>query len=470
MSSRRPDRKSNRSRRPLGFFSADPKLITDRTLQLEPLEERKVMAASVTTDQFDYAPWQTATILGSGFAVGEGIQVQVLHSDGRPNDGPQHAPWIVTDGDQSSAYVDLSGITHRPDLDGVLNGSIQTAWAMDEDAANSTFRVDTLGLQSGEAAQTTFTDSTILSTNTGGNWNAASSWQAIARSGNITSSTSSTIVTGVNTLFTSELAVGSIIAGVGTVASIQGNTQLTLTANASAANSGAAYNAQVVPGANDDVTVSSGATITLNVSTVQVNSMTVVGTLALNNNSATVGALSGAGNITLGSGTLTAGSSGASTYSGAISGTGSFVKIGSAALTMQGSSSYSGTTTINAGTLQLSGASGALTGTSGITISGASLILDNLSANGGNNNNRLNDSASLTFNGGTFIYNGANAANSSQVTVMLYGEDGKLIGIGNGYGAASPLAPNALTSFDVRCEMLAEGRVASYDYMVQSEN
>lgn len=55
------------------------------------------------------------------------------------------------------------------------------------------------------------------------------------------------------------------------------------------------------------------------------------------------------------------------------------------------------------------------------------------------------------------------------VTVMLYGEDGKLIGTGNGYGSASPLAPGALTSFDVRCDMLAEGKVGSYDYMVQSE-
>ncbi|MNL82798.1 hypothetical protein D3C87_2102700 [compost metagenome] len=53
---------------------------------------------------------------------------------------------------------------------------------------------------------------------------------------------------------------------------------------------------------------------------------------------------------------------------------------------------------------------------------------------------------------------------------MLYGADGKLIGIGNGYAAASPLAPDALTSFDVRCEMLGDAQVASYDYMVQSES
>lgn len=65
--------------------------------------------------------------------------------------------------------------------------------------------------------------------------------------------------------------------------------------------------------------------------------------------------------------------------------------------------------------------------------------------------------------------NGAQAANSSQVTVMLYGDDGRLIGMGSGYGAASPLAPGALTAFDVRCEMLTDGQVASYDYMVQSE-
>jgi len=65
---------------------------------------------------------------------------------------------------------------------------------------------------------------------------------------------------------------------------------------------------------------------------------------------------------------------------------------------------------------------------------------------------------------------GAVAAGSTQISVMLYDEDGKLLGIGNGYGSASPLAPGAVTSFDVRCEMLAEGKVGSYDYMVQSES
>ncbi len=62
------------------------------------------------------------------------------------------------------------------------------------------------------------------------------------------------------------------------------------------------------------------------------------------------------------------------------------------------------------------------------------------------------------------------ASNSTQVTVMLYGEDGKLIGTGTGYGSANSLLPGAVTSFDVRCDMLSEGKVGSYDYMVQSES
>lgn len=61
-------------------------------------------------------------------------------------------------------------------------------------------------------------------------------------------------------------------------------------------------------------------------------------------------------------------------------------------------------------------------------------------------------------------------ANSTQITVILYGEDGAMIGTGNGYAAAGTLAPGAVTAFDARCEMFGDGKVASYDYMVQSES
>lgn len=98
------------------------------------------------------------------------------------------------------------------------------------------------------------------------------------------------------------------------------------------------------------------------------------------------------------------------------------------------------------------------------------------SAARGKNNDVAASKVQLVKNDGSYrliglVKNqGAATANSTQISVMLYGEDGALIGTGNGYASAGALAPGALTSFDVSCEMLNESRVASYDYMVQSES
>ena len=70
-------------------------------------------AATVTTDKADYPPGATAYITASGFQVGETVSFQVLHADGSPSTGVDHDPWYVTDG----------GVG---DLDGVVNGNIQT--------------------------------------------------------------------------------------------------------------------------------------------------------------------------------------------------------------------------------------------------------------------------------------------------------------------------------------------------------
>src|SRR5262249_14229367 len=72
---------------------------------------------------------------------------------------PDHAPWDVTDGYTGPAFVDASGVTHLPDLDGKVDGKIQTSWTMDADAANSSFLITSVGLSSGDTAQTNFTDS-----------------------------------------------------------------------------------------------------------------------------------------------------------------------------------------------------------------------------------------------------------------------------------------------------------------------
>jgi autotransporter-associated beta strand protein len=75
-------------------------------------------------------------------------------------------------------------------------------------------------------------------------------------------------------------------------------------------------------------------------------------TLDLNTFGQTLGSLTGAGNVTLGSASLAAGTDNTSTtFSGVISGTGSFVKLGTGTLRLAGANTYAGGTTVSQGTL-----------------------------------------------------------------------------------------------------------------------
>jgi autotransporter-associated beta strand protein len=67
----------------------------------------------------------------------------------------------------------------------------------------------------------------------------------------------------------------------------------------------------------------------------------------------TVGDLTGAGEVRLGPHTLTFGSEAVTLFSGGVSGTGSLIKQGGGPLTLSGSNTHSGNTTIRAGTLTL---------------------------------------------------------------------------------------------------------------------
>ena len=82
------------------------------------------------------------------------------------------------------------------------------------------------------------------------------------------------------------------------------------------------------------------------------------GSIDLNGYSNTIGNLSGLGSVILGSGTLIAGDGDSKVYSGAISGTGSFVKQGAGTLTLSGkNNTYSGETVVSSGKLQAGNAS-----------------------------------------------------------------------------------------------------------------
>jgi hypothetical protein len=113
-----------------------------------------------------------------------------------------------------------------------------------------------------------------ISSAANGYWSSASTWSAVAMTGTITTLTSSKNITGNGTLFLTELAVGSIIktsggTTIGTVASITSNTSLTLVVNAIPASyTNISYKAQVVPTSNDNVTISDGTTVTVDVNAV----------------------------------------------------------------------------------------------------------------------------------------------------------------------------------------------------------
>ena len=106
--------------------------------------------------------------------------------------------------------------------------------------------------------------------------------------------------------------------------------------------------------------------------------------------SATLGSIAGSGTIQLGTGTLTAGSDNSSTsFDGVFSGSGSFTKTGSGALTLGGSntaeSNFTGTVNVNSGSLVLNGRLGdavansaTLNVANGATLSGSGTFLGNL--------------------------------------------------------------------------------------------
>ncbi len=113
-------------------------------------------------------------------------------------------------------------------------------------------------------------------------------------------------------------------------------------------------------------------------------------------------------------GSFTVGDSSNTTFAGVISGdplvagTTVFTKQGAGTLTLSGANTYTGATVINNGTLALDNnntATPRLAGTTKITVnSGGTLLL--AQSGGTSSNDRINDSATITLNGGKFSTGG----------------------------------------------------------------
>jgi len=89
-------------------------------------------------------------------------------------------------------------------------------------------------------------------------------------------------------------------------------------------------------------------------------------------------------------------------------------KTGAGTQILSGNNTYTGETFLNGGTLSITGAAGALSGTTGITLNGGTLTLGT-----DLNNNRVNDSANITSNGGTIAYDINNSSTNTETVGTL---------------------------------------------------
>jgi fibronectin-binding autotransporter adhesin len=177
--------------------------------------------------------------------------------------------------------------------------------------------------------------------------------------------------------------------------------------------------------------------------------------LDLNGFNQTIGSLAGSGNVTLGTATLTTGNDNTSTtYAGTMSGTGSLVKIGSGTLTLSGTSSYTGATSVNAGTLQ-AGAANVFAGSSAFTLAaGAILDLNNFNQTIGS----LAGSGSVTLGTATLTTGSDNTSTTYAGTVS---GSGALVKIGTGTLTLSGTS-NYTGATDVNAGTLQAGAVNAF--------
>jgi autotransporter-associated beta strand protein len=182
----------------------------------------------------------------------------------------------------------------------------------------------------------------------------------------------------------------------------------------------------IVPGAADDVIITSGATVTMDVNYITSATFTLNGTatLQLNGFNLTTGSLIAAGSSIINNSgaakTLTTGSLNTSTaYTGTITGAIALIKNGTGALTLSGNNTYNGTTTLSAGTININNATAIGSGT---FIISAGTTIDNTS--GGaltlSNNNPQNWNGDFAFSGTQNLNLGTGAVTMSasrQVTV-----------------------------------------------------
>jgi autotransporter-associated beta strand protein len=314
---------------------------------------------------------------------------------------------------------------------------------------------------------------------------------AISGSGTVTLTSGTIVLTGSNTYSGTTTITPSTYDNVTLQVGNAGTTGTLGSGTVTSSGDYASY-AQLVYNRSNGVTVSNAITGAVNVTvaadstlragsssacglpngTTGTGSVTISGTFDLNGYSPTVNSPSGSGTVTpgvSGTATLTAHNGSNSTFSGVIedgSGTVALTKTGSSDLTLTGTNTYSGGTTISAGTLQVGDGStnGALG--SGSVANNAALVVN---ASGTTTiANAISGTGTLTQTAGTLILTGANTY-SGDTTI----NDGTLQ-VGSG-GTSGTLGSGEVASgyssvqlvFDRSNSVTASNDISGYISLVQ---
>jgi filamentous hemagglutinin family protein len=169
---------------------------------------------------------------------------------------------------------------------------------------------------------------------------------------------------------------------------------------------------------------------------------------AAGTNTYNIGALQGADNLAIGANSISAGGNNASTtYSGALSGSGNFTKVGTGTTTFLGNNTYDGTTSISGGTLQIG--NGGTTGTLGagaVTLSNNALLSYVRAADTSISNNISGTgsvSASITGAGSDLTVSNAIALTGGTANLAADGHLSVTQGISTTNATANALVMNA---------------------------
>src|SRR3984893_8555536 len=315
---------------------------------------------------------------------------------------------LNTQGDPNAAFHFQIGTTLTTDPASVislLNGNtVNIFWQIGTSATigvNSTFVGNILADQSitvnsgaminGRAmainAAVTLDTNTINGFDTGSVWKGDKSnlWSGANWSPDVSGATSSTLASNADVVFS---VTGVSPQNQNTVLDTDTNvSSLTVNDSVAVTISGPHTLSIIGTGATTGIAINSGAGLT-----------TINSNLVLSGSSQTIAVHNPAGLL----------------INGSVAGTIGLTKAGTGTLTLTSTNTYTGTTTINAGTLN-AGAAGSLGGTCSIVVNAGGTLL--LSQSGSATNDRINNSSTMTLNGGTFNTGGLSERNLSGIIV-----------------------------------------------------